>query len=120
MKQETKNLIDWIKSIIKEKTLLYTAFLCASDVVKNERNKKELESQKKKAIQFLDSLPEIEARLCQGGYIQDIDGTPCCNGDSVTQGGMIGNLYWSKQDFCFYLKASDTLYSLHSNFRKVK
>lgn len=113
MKQETKDLIIWIKkqiNLAKENCIN----LCHKD------GYPEYEADYDKAMNFLDFLPEIESKLCQGGYIQDIDGTPCCNGDSVKQDGMTGNLYWSKQDFCFYLKASDTLYSLYSNFRKVK
>jgi hypothetical protein len=36
-----------------------------------------------KAMKFLDSLPQIEQHLCFGGYIQDSNGTPCCDGDRV-------------------------------------
>lgn len=38
---------------------------------------------RKKAIKFLNYLPEIESHLCRGGYIQDKNGSPCCNGDKV-------------------------------------
>ena len=37
----------------------------------------------RRAVDFLDSLPEIESKLCHGGYIQDKNGTPCCHGDIV-------------------------------------
>jgi len=34
-------------------------------------------------LRFLRELPEIENKLCFGGYIQDRNGTPCCHGDKV-------------------------------------
>ena len=34
-------------------------------------------------MSFLDSLPEIEKHLCLGGYIQDKNAIPCCDGDYV-------------------------------------
>lgn len=67
MKRETKELIDWIKKQIS---------LVAQP---NEYWKEDCE----KAVKFLDSLPQIESHLCKGGYIQDKNGTPCCNGDEV-------------------------------------
>ena len=74
MKKETKDLVKWIKEQL--------------DFVKNEANKCELRSawyfdQFNKAVDFLNSLPEIENHLCRGGYIQDRNGTPCCDGDKV-------------------------------------
>ena len=40
-------------------------------------------STRKDAEVFLDSLPEIESRLCLGGYVRDCIGTPCCDGDTI-------------------------------------
>lgn len=72
MKQETKELIDWIKKQIN----LSGECLVAQP---NEYWKEDCE----KAIKFLDSLPQIEQHLCFGGYIQDGNGIPCCDGDRV-------------------------------------
>lgn len=72
MKQETKETINWIKKQIN----LSGECLVAQP---NEYWKEDYE----KAMKFLDSLPQIESRLCQGGYIQDENGVPCCNNDEV-------------------------------------
>ena len=72
MKQETKNLIAWIKTLLKREK--------ASYIYADENA---VETDCDRAIEFLDSLPEIEKHLCQGGYIQDKNGTPCCDGDKV-------------------------------------
>ena len=72
MKQETKELIDWIKKQIS--------------IVRCNIGNLSLEywdKDKEKAIEFLDSLQEIESHLCLGGYIQDKNGTPCCHGDKI-------------------------------------
>ena len=76
MKQETKQTIDWIKkqiNLAKEN--------CIDPCHKD--GYPEYEGDYKKAMSFLDSLPEIESRLCRGGYIQDKNGTPCCDGDKI-------------------------------------
>ena len=72
MKQETKEIVDWIKKQIN----LSGECLVAQP---NEYWKEDCE----KAMNFLDSLPQIESHLCKGGYIQDKNGTPCCDGDEV-------------------------------------
>lgn len=72
MKEETKELIKWIKKQIN----LSGECLVAQP---NEYWKEDCE----KAMKFLDSLPQIESHLCRGGYIQDKNGTPCCEGDNV-------------------------------------
>lgn len=72
MKQETKELIDWMKK----------QFSIAGTVV-TDISQPNWQKDQQKAIEFLDSLPKIEARLCFGGYIQDRNGTPCCHGDKV-------------------------------------
>ena len=75
MKQETKELVEFIKQQI--------------DCVKTEAIKQNAQSawwfcQYEKAINFLNSLSEIESHLCRGGYIQDKNGTPCCDGDKIS------------------------------------
>ena len=76
MKQETKELIDWIKkqiNIAKENCI---------DVAWNGKHEY-YNADYENAMKFLDSLLQIEFRLCKGGYIQDKNGTPCCDGDEV-------------------------------------
>ena len=76
MKKETKDLIIWIKkqiNLAKENCIIP----CHKD------GYPEYEADYEKAMNFLDSLPEIESKLCQGGYIQDRNGKPCCNKDKV-------------------------------------
>jgi hypothetical protein len=68
MKQETKKLIEWMKIQLG---LLRTN---TNEIINNSVDK---------SITFLDSLPEIESKLCRGGYIQDKNGTPCCDGDKI-------------------------------------
>ena len=72
MKLETKELIDLIKKQIN----LSGECIVAQP---NEHWKED----KTKAMNFLDSLPQIESHLYNGGYIQDKNGTPCCDGDEV-------------------------------------
>ena len=76
MKQETKDLIIWIKKQINL-TKEYCIDPCHKD------GYPEYEADYEKAFAFLDSLPEIESKLCRGGYIQDKNGTPCCDGDKI-------------------------------------
>lgn len=76
MKKETKELIDWIKKQIN------LAKECCIDVAWNGKHES-YNADYEKAMDFLDSLPSIESRLCKGGYIQDSNGTPCCSGDEV-------------------------------------
>jgi hypothetical protein len=76
MKQESKEIVDWIKkqiNLAKENCI---------DVAWNGKHEY-YNADYKKAIDFLDSFPQIESRLRQGGYIQDKNGTPCCDGDEV-------------------------------------
>ena len=90
MKQETKQTIDWIKkqiNLAKEN--------CIDSCHKD--GYPEYEADYKKALKFLNSLPEIENKLCFGGYIQDKNGTPCCHGDKV-------KFKFSEKDFNEYWK----------------
>ena len=76
MKQETKELINWIKKQIN------LAKECCIDVAWNGEHEY-YNTDYEKAMKFLDSLPQIESRLCKGGYIQDSKGIPCHDGDKV-------------------------------------
>lgn len=76
MKQETKELINWIKkqiNLAKENCI---------DIAWNGKHEY-YNADYEKAMNFLDSLPQIESRLCVGGYIQDKNGVPCCHGNRV-------------------------------------
>ena len=76
MKQETKEIVDWIKkqiNLAKENCI---------DIVWNGKHEY-YNADYEKAMNFLDSLPQIESRLCVGGYIEDKNGVPCCHGDKV-------------------------------------
>lgn len=76
MKKETKEIVDWIKkqiNLAKENCI---------DVAWNGKYEY-YNADYEKAMHFLNSLPQIESRLCKGGYIQDKNGTPCCDGDKV-------------------------------------
>ena len=84
MKKETKELIEWIKIQILAQTK------GGDDKFNQNINK---------ACNFLDSLKDIELRLCLGGYIQDRNGTPCCNGDRILHNGnRTGTLRYTKED----------------------
>jgi hypothetical protein len=90
MKKETKELIDWIK---KQISLAGTIVTDVSQPC--------WQQDRDKAIKFLDSLPVAEHRLCLGGYIQDKNGTPCCDGELVyflskSQNEKYGYLIWDK------------------------
>ena len=76
MKQVTKDLIIWIK-----KQINLAKDNCIDPCHKD--GYPEYEADYEKAMNFLDSLPEIEKHLCLGGYIQDKNGTPCCVGDKI-------------------------------------
>ena len=83
MKQETKELVEFIKDCV---------FRYQTELKRGEVNIGLIDGEKEvkscdKAITFLDSLPEIESHLCRGGYIQDKSGTPCCDGDEILING---------------------------------
>ena len=65
----------------------------------------------KKFAEFINSLPEIESHLCNGGYIQDTNGTPCCDGDRilVLPQNFVGTLKWESSDRRFVVM-DDTEY----------
>ena len=97
MKQETKNLISWIKELIGEELNRRFEAACKGKY-------KEYTNDCDRAIEFLDTLPEIESKLCQGGYIQDKNGTPCCHGDKIIVdmfGKKVYTLEWNPKQRCF-------------------
>ena len=79
MKKETKELVEFIKDCI----LRYQTEFKRGEVDIGMIDEKKEDKTCDKAITFLDSLPKIESHLCRGGYIQDKNGTPCCDGDKV-------------------------------------
>ena len=109
MKQETKELIDWIK---KQINIAKTNNIDPAWNGKHEAYNADYQ----KALAFLDSLPEIEARLTRGGYVQDKNGTPCCDGDKVkifrkNNEPVITNLHYdSHVKTLFFLRANMILY----------
>jgi len=108
MKQETKHLIDWIKMLLKKER--------ASHIYANEKT---VETDCDRAIEFLDTLPEIESKLCQGGYIKDENGTPCCHGDKIIVdmfGKKVYTLEWNPKQRCFcFVRPFDNGYkSMHT------
>lgn len=76
MKKETEELIDWIK---KQMSLAKDCCIRPAWGENHETYNKDFEA----AVAFLDSLSKLERRLCLGGYIQDSDGVPCCDGDRI-------------------------------------
>lgn len=95
MKQETKKLIDWIK---KQINIAKTNNIDPAWNGKHEAYNADYD----RAMVFLDSLQEIESHLCKGGYIQDRNGTPCCDNDMVhflskSQNEKYGYLKWDKK-----------------------
>ena len=93
MKQETKELVEWLKDHLSHYRNQLTAGQIKVGLATGEKEEKNAYE----AINFLDSLPEIESHLCNGGYIQDKNGTPCCHGDKV-------KFKFSKKDFDEYWK----------------
>ena len=124
MKQETKELIKWAMSLIADYRV--QNMVEHSNFRKNTPAAQNSEIEIKNCIdfaEFLDSLPEIESHLCNGGYIQDSNGTPCCHGDHVKfkinhtpdmerhieQHGVTssGTLQWNKTIRAFVIKFDD-------------
>lgn len=79
MKQETKGLINWIKEQLKL-NLSHLEVRPGEEGLNDIKNYKDLQ---KKAITFLDSLEVFENQLKHGGFIPDINNTPCKDGDLI-------------------------------------
>lgn len=101
MKKETQELINWIKDFLWEEK-----GHCKGNVHDFERFDK--------AIKFLNTLPNIEEKLCLGGYIQDKNGIPCCHGDKVKfqydEGFYSGILTWNLTFKCFTIVNKNGIY----------
>lgn len=114
MKAETKETIRWMKE-----RLNYSCVKGTTD-----------EDKLIKAIDLLDSLPKLEARLGRGGYIPDKNGTPCKDGDVVDvvirgKDRFESFLFWDDRQkrFCFQptdLHAGSFSFSEDCVFVKVK
>lgn len=121
MKEETKELVNWIKcQILTNQDISYKITKAATD---------KYQKTKESALKFLDSLPEIESHLCRGGYIQDKNGVPCCDGDQIINPSLLdgvkelGKLYWSVSDCRFYCKVDGKCHGLTigvNGFEKVE
>ena len=96
MKQETKEIVDWIKNVLID----YKNYIHDNvpQLYWSYRNRHV------KAFKFLDSLPDIESHLCNGGYIQDKNGNPCCHGDKIRYENAEGILTWHVATSQFYVK----------------
>ena len=123
MKEETKALIEWIKAQIRIAAKLDDSYLITTDAISTHK------SLEKDAEKFLDSFPEIESHLCRGGYIQDKNGVPCCEGDQIINPSLLdgtkelGKLYWSVSDCRFYCKVDGKCHGLTigvNGFEKVE
>ena len=112
MKKETKELVDWIKKQIS-----------LAGTIVTDISQPYWQQDRDKAIKFLDSLSEIESHLCRGGYIQDINGTPCCDGDKVVvvNQNFDGILKWDVRNKKFVVYTSDNSWGLENwDIRKVE
>ena len=78
MKQETKELLDYI---IRK----FDARRIAGDFLseKEKVDVRRFNENQQKIQDFLRSIPDIEKHLTEGGYIQDRNGTPICHGDKI-------------------------------------
>lgn len=78
MKQETKELLDYIISVFDGRRITgsFTVGKQKADVERYNKKQQKVQA-------FLRSIPDIEKHLTEGGYIQDRNGTPICHGDKV-------------------------------------
>lgn len=121
MKRETKELLKWLEDLLNRyKIRLMSGREELGWAERNRETDRAFE-----AIDFLRSLPDIEKHLCRGGYIQDSNGTPCCEGDVIEYKDLLSNeivkgtLYWSINDKCFYAKIDNKPRSISTYFKKV-
>lgn len=132
MKKETKEVLKWLIDHLSHYRNQLAAGQVKIGLVTGEKEEKNAYE----AINFLNSLPEIESHLCGGGYIQDRNGTPCCDGDEVIisednetfteseVGTLKGMLQWDKDHFSIVLptgKKSLVMYlDTFAGFEKVE
>lgn len=106
MKFETKELVKWCISLLEDYRALNMSEKRNFRAVRSDKEIDNCEG----SIKFLKSLPEIESHLCRGGYIQDKNGTPCCEGDLIKATAdadgyeVQGFLTWENYCFCLYDK----------------
>jgi hypothetical protein len=104
MKKETKELIEYMYDKFADRIAI-TRGLSAEQ----RKSAEVYNTQRDKIQKFLKSLPEIEEKLCFGGYIQDYNGTPCCHGDKVMYKNKEYTLQWSRPYSRFFLKADKSV-----------
>lgn len=117
MKQETKELADWIKNTL--------SFARTIKIQTTGGLKAEFDNKYRKSLAFIDSVAELEKNLTKGGIIQDRFGKLCKDGDKVsvvTDGNkvVIGILKWSVEDKCFQVhsKAEDGRQEIRNLYNK--
>ena len=78
MKEESSNILD-------ELIMEHSKRIERPDGLSNETYERidTYNNHEDRICEFLKSIPQIESHLCKGGYIQDKNGTPCCDGDEV-------------------------------------
>ena len=122
MKGETKKLIKWAEEHFNH----YQIEICTKPD-KYGLDPKGVEQEDRfimDFVNFLHTLPEIESKLCHGGYIQDRNGTPCCHGDKVKfifddciddrRFEMFGQLAWHFKRGQFFILTNSNDYELDS------
>lgn len=95
MKQETKETLEWIKTIIR----------C---IMRGNE-------QREPALRLLDKFEEVERQLTRGGFIPDRNGKPCKDGDKIEicldglRSGEIvhGQLRWDDKHYQFLCEGDD-------------
>lgn len=99
MKEESRKILD---ELIREHSYRYARPSGLSDEEYESIDK--YNHHEDKIENFLKSIPQIESRLCLGGYIQDENGTPCCHGDKVIYDeNYEGILEWDKKNARFVI-----------------
>lgn len=73
MRQDTTDLLEYVSATIDSDI----------DTKRKQGFPKEEIEKCKKALSFLLSLPDVEERLREGGYVPDKNGTLLCHGDKV-------------------------------------
>lgn len=124
MKQETKDLIKWFQQFLIDFEGTY--------------NEKIPDGYDKKMFELLDSLPALEEQLKHGGFLPDINNTPCKDGDLIKivkpdrsgnhfpefAEGEIYKLYWDfpSHEFSFMNTNTGDLYffSCDDKFEKFR
>lgn len=111
MKQETVEIINWIKQESAE-------IINWINEVFPKYNTKKYSRKWERAIIFLNHIPKVEERLCLGGYIQDRNGNPCSDGEKVTfrlkhgDEADSGTLRWIKERAQFMVVDGDKRHAL--------